>query len=145
MLLRLGAPAACVSVLAFLSTGCAGSGTAPATATTGTMPASKPLGAGEMIHWNKSALRLKYPSNSPAHAVLTYWGPDGYYPSGPSCKNGGQIQVATQNQWGDPSGNMHITYLFKALTSGPDECVFNAILLGVKNPPIASLKLQIAP
>jgi hypothetical protein len=142
--LRIGASISSLSILTLFLAGCAGTGAPPSAATTSTMPDSKPLSTRE-IYWSKRDLRLTYPGGSAAHAVLTYQGPNGYYPSGPSCENGGQVEVAMQRQWGNPSGSMHATYSFKALTSGPDECVFKAILLGVKNPPIASLKLQIMP
>jgi hypothetical protein len=140
MSLRARMSALSLCTLTLLLAGCAATGTAPVT--TGAIPEAKVLNVPK-IHWNRQSLRLRYPSGSPVHAVLTYWGPSGYYPSGPSCTNDGQVQVSTEQQWGDPSGYMNIKYSFEALAAGPSECVFKAILLGVKNPPVATLELSI--
>jgi hypothetical protein len=126
--------------LTLLASGCAGTAAPPAAS--GAMPASRADSAGN-IYWNKQEVRLKYPSSSLGRAVLTYWGPNGYYPAGPTCRHGGQVQTATGRQWGNPSGYMHIAYTFKALSQGPDLCGFDAILLGTGSPPIAVLQLRI--
>jgi hypothetical protein len=94
------------------------------------------------IYWNKPALRLKA-DGARGEAVLSYWGPDGYYTEPLYCKNGGQISATTHGHRGKRTGYVHVVYWFKALSHNPDECGFSAVLNNTGSPPIAVIKLRI--
>jgi hypothetical protein len=94
------------------------------------------------IYWNKPALRLKA-DGARSEAILTYWGPDGYYTEPVYCKNGGQISATTHGQRGKRTGYVHVIYWFKALTHKPDQCGFSAVLNNTGSPPIAVIDLRI--
>jgi hypothetical protein len=95
------------------------------------------------ITWNKSAVRLRYPSTKHARAELSYFGPDGYYTLPVYCKNGGEIATTPHRQWGNPKKYLHVEYWFQAQSAGPDDCSFTAILNNTGSPPIAILKIHI--
>jgi hypothetical protein len=94
------------------------------------------------IYWNKSALRLQSDGEH-AQAILTYWGPDGYFTQPGYCKNGGRISATTHGRSGKRTGYVHVVYWFKALTHKPDQCGFSAVLNNTGSPPIAVIKLHI--
>ena len=94
------------------------------------------------IYWNKPALRLKA-DGTHGRAILSYWGPDGYYTEPVYCKNGGQISATTHGQRGKQTGYVHVVYWFKALTHKPDDCGFSAVLNNTGSPPIAVIDLRI--
>jgi hypothetical protein len=94
------------------------------------------------IYWNKPALRLKA-DGAHAQAILTYWGPDGYYTDPVYCKNGGSISATTHGHRGKRTGYVHVVYWFKALSHNPDQCGFSAVLNNTGSPPIAVIKLRI--
>jgi hypothetical protein len=108
--------------------------------TPGAMPAAR---TGANIFWNKPLLRLRYPGKSPAKAILSYYGPDGYYTELICCKQGGKFSATAHRHWGNPSGYLHVVYWFKALTDGPDRCAFSAVLNNTGSPPIAIIQLDI--
>jgi hypothetical protein len=96
------------------------------------------------IYWNKKKLNLPYPTKPAAKATLTFWAPNGYYTVPVSCKtSGGRISVKHGRPFGDSSGYEHVAYSFKALTAGPNDCGFSAVLSGTGSPPIAVLELHI--
>ncbi len=94
------------------------------------------------IYWNKAGLRLKA-NGAHGEAILTYWGPDGYYTQPLYCKNGGSISATTHGHRGKRTGYVHVVYWFKALTHTPDQCGFSAVLNNTGSPPIAVIKLRI--
>jgi hypothetical protein len=96
------------------------------------------------IFWSKHRLRLPYPPKTHKTAVLTYWGPNGYYLTAVECKNGGKIAASAHHTSGDPKAYMHVVYWFEAQTAGPDECGVSAVLNNTGSPPIAVLKFHIA-
>lgn len=95
------------------------------------------------IYWNKKKLNLPYPTKPADKATLTYWAPNGYFTEPVYCKTSGRISAKHGHPFGNPSGYMHVVYRFKALTAGPNECGFSAVLSGTGSPPIAVLKLHI--
>jgi hypothetical protein len=94
------------------------------------------------IYWNKAALRLK-PDGARGQAILSYWGPDGYYTEPLYCKNGGRISATTHGRSGKKTGYVHVVYWFKALTHARDECGLSAVLYNTGSPPIAVITLRI--
>jgi hypothetical protein len=94
------------------------------------------------IYWNKTGLRLKA-DGARGVAILSYWGPDGYYTEPVYCKNGGRISATTHGHSGKRTGYVHVVYWFKALTHSPDECGFSAVLYNTGSPPIAVINLRI--
>ncbi|MGC9993448.1 MAG: hypothetical protein ABSD52_13785 [Candidatus Cybelea sp.] len=94
------------------------------------------------IYWNKPALRLKG-DGARRQAILSYWGPDGYYTEPVYCKNGGRISATTHGHSGKRTGYVHIVYWFKALTHNHDQCGFSAVLNNTGSPPIAVIELRI--
>jgi hypothetical protein len=115
-----------------------GCGSAALKAEPGVIGASAPGN----IYWNKPALRLKT-DGTHGRAILSYWGPDGYYTEPVYCKNGGSISATTHGQRGKRTGYVHVVYWFKALSHNPDQCGFNAVLNNTGSPPIAVIKLRI--
>jgi hypothetical protein len=96
------------------------------------------------IYWRPRRLSLPYPSKAHAEAVLSYWGPDGYFTETSYCKNGGRFSATPHRQYGNPSKYRHVVYWFKALSPGPDDCTFTVVLDNTGSPPIAILRLHIA-
>ncbi|HLY03027.1 MAG TPA: hypothetical protein VKR56_11115 [Candidatus Cybelea sp.] len=94
------------------------------------------------ISWNKPGLRLKT-DGTHGQAILTYWGPDGYYTEPVYCKNGGRISANTHGRSGKRTGYVRVVYWFKALTHSPDQCGFSAVLNNTGSPPIAVIELRI--
>ncbi len=94
------------------------------------------------IYWNKAGLRLKA-NGAHGEAILTYWGPDGYYTEPVYCQSGGRISATTHGRRGKRTGYVHVVYWFKALTRNPDQCGFSAVLKNTGSPPIAVIKLRI--
>jgi hypothetical protein len=94
------------------------------------------------IYWNKPALKLQSDGEH-AQAILTYWGPDGYFTQPGYCKDGGRISATTHGRSGKRTGYVHVVYWFKALTHNPDQCGFSAVLNNTGSPPIAVIKLRI--
>jgi hypothetical protein len=80
---------------------------------------------------------------SPKKALLTYWAPNGYFTEPVYCKNGGKISATAHRKYGNPSAYMHVVFWFKALSAGPDECGFTAVLNNTGSPPIAVIELHI--
>jgi hypothetical protein len=131
-------PATCL--LAAVLAGCAGTqspiGSGPA-------PLAQHESSSGNISWNKAGVRLRYGAMRSAKAVLTYWGPDGYYTAPLYCKNGTQISVKHGRSRGNPSCYLRVTYFFRTLGQGPDECQFTAILNYTGSPPIAIITLLV--
>jgi hypothetical protein len=121
--------------------GCGGSQPAVTSATTPDV--SAPRDSTGNIYWNKKRLNLAYPAKRAGRATLTYWAPDGYYTAPVYCKTSGHISVKHGHPFGDPSGYMQVVYRFKALTAGPNDCGFSAVLSGTGSPPIAVIKLHV--
>jgi hypothetical protein len=96
------------------------------------------------ITWNKNAVRVRYRSTKHARAELTYFGPDGYFTLPVYCKDSGEIAATVHRQWGNPKKNLHVEYWFQALSPGPDDCSFTAVLNNTGSPPIAILTIHIA-
>jgi len=94
------------------------------------------------IYWSKASLRLK-DNGGHGEAILSYWGPDGYYTEPLYCKNGGRISATIHGRSGKKTGYVHVVYWFKALTHGPDQCGFSAVLNNTGSPPIAVIELRI--
>lgn len=119
-----------------LLAGCAG---APSPYTLGSaFPAST-----VNIYWNKASLHVKYAPGVHGQAILSYWGPNGYYTDPPTCKNGGKISATARRTWGNRSKYLHVLYWFKARSKGPDYCTFTAILDNTGSPPIATIEVRI--
>ncbi len=95
------------------------------------------------IYWRPIQLDLSYRAKSRAESVLTYWGPNGYYTEPPFCKKGATFSATAHRRYGNPSTYMHVVYRFKALSPGPDDCTFTAVLNNTGSPPIAILRLHI--
>jgi hypothetical protein len=95
------------------------------------------------IFWNKASVRLRDGAMHPARAVLTYWGPDGYFTYPLYCKHGALISADHGRSRGNPSGYLHVTYSFRARSQGPDECHFTAVLNNTGSPPIAIINLHV--
>ncbi|MGA7356192.1 MAG: hypothetical protein WA431_09930 [Candidatus Cybelea sp.] len=131
-------PATCI--LTAVLVGCTGAqspiGSAPA-------PSAQQQYSSGNIFWNKASVRLRYGEIRPAKAVLTYWGPDGYYTAPLYCQRGTQISAKHGRDHGNPSGYLHVTYFFRALSRGQDECQFTAILNNTGSPPIATISLHV--
>jgi hypothetical protein len=131
-------PATCILVAVLA--GCAGaqspSGSTPA-------PFVQHKYSSGNIFWNKAGVRLRYGATHPAKAVLTYWGPDGYYTAPLYCRGDTQISVKHGRSHGNPAGYLHVAYVFRALSHGPDQCQFTAILNNTGSPPIATINLRI--
>jgi hypothetical protein len=121
--------------------GCGGSQPAMTAATT--PDASARRDSTGNIYWNKKKLNLPYPTKPADKATLTYWAPNGYYTVPVSCKSIGGISTKHGHPFGNPSGYMQVVYSFKALSAGPNECGFSAVLSGTGSPPIAVIKLHI--
>jgi hypothetical protein len=122
-------------------TGCGGSQPAMPGAMTPEVSAGRDSSGN--IYWNKKKLNLPYPTKAAAKATLTYWAPNGYFTEAIYCENGGRISAKHGRPSGDPSGYMHVVYRFKALTAGPDDCGFSAVLSNTGSPPIAVIALHI--
>ncbi len=136
-----------LTTLAFLGAatlaGCGGAATTPAQPSAAAVqgaPAAKPAYNGN-ISWNKKSLRLRY--ETVGRAVLTYFGPDGYFTYPPYCKNGGNITATAGRTWGKSSGYLHTRYTFEATTKGADDCSFTAVLNNTGSPPIAIIELHV--
>jgi hypothetical protein len=95
------------------------------------------------IYWNKRRLNLPYPAMSHGQAILTYWGPDGYYTEPHFCKGNGRFSATAHRHYGNQSKYVHVVYWFKALSPGPDDCAFTAVLNNTGSPPIAIVKMRI--
>jgi hypothetical protein len=95
------------------------------------------------IYWSRNRLRLPYPSRSHGRAILTYFGPDGYFTYPVFCKRGGSVSATPHRTFGNPSSYLHVVYWFKAQTPGPDDCAYTAVLNNTGSPPIAIVKLHI--
>jgi hypothetical protein len=128
------------AALAIVS-GCGGSQPATTGATTPDVSARRDSTGN--IYWNKKKLNLPYPTKSAQKATLTYWAPDGYFTMPIYCKASGQISAKPGHPYGNPSGYMHVVYGFKALTAGPNQCGFSAVLGNTGSPPIAVIKLHV--
>lgn len=123
----------------------------------GASPASVPAGANAVIdaphrvgasssgniYRNKRRVRLRYASQTHGSAILTYWGPNGYYTTPMTCKRGGRVVATTHHRSGNPSGYVNVVYWFKARSKGPDHCGFSAVLDGTGSPPIAPISIHI--
>jgi hypothetical protein len=94
------------------------------------------------IYWSKGKLKLQYQGGK-KEVVLNFWAPNGYMAGPMYCKNGSQIAVAHNKAKGNPAGYEHVTYSFKAESSGPDTCSYDAVLSNTGSPPIAILHLTI--
>ena len=135
---RLYALSACALIA---GTACAGAGIAtPQTAASAVRRAPAPSGN---IYWNKRHVRLQYAPRSHGRALLTYWGPDGYFTTGVACKRGGRVTATPRRHRGNGSGYVTVVYWFTARTPGPDTCGFSAILGGTGSPPVAPITLDI--
>jgi hypothetical protein len=95
------------------------------------------------IYWNKKRLNLPYPTKPAQKATLTFWAPNGYFTVPVYCKTSGRISAKHGRPFGNPYGYMQVVYNFKALTAGPNECGFSAVLSGTGSPPIAVIKLNV--
>jgi hypothetical protein len=131
---------AATCILTAVLVGCAG-----AQSPIGSSPAASALQrySSGNIFWNKAGVRLRYGATRPAKAVLTYWGPDGYYTAPLYCRGDTQISVKHGRNHGNPSDYLHVTYFFRALSQGPDQCQFTAILNNTGSPPIAIINLHV--
>lgn len=96
------------------------------------------------IYWSKARLDLGSPPSKARRAVLTYWGPDGYYTYPVYCENGGNVSATPHRTWGNPKKYLHVIFWFKAQTPGPDRCAFEAVLANTGSPPFAIIKLKIS-
>ncbi|HEX3672277.1 MAG TPA: hypothetical protein VHT92_11295 [Candidatus Cybelea sp.] len=96
------------------------------------------------IYWSKRRLDLGSAPSKGGRAVLTYWGPDGYYTYPVYCKNGGNVSATPHRTWGNPKKYLHVIFWFKAQTPGPDRCAFEAVLANTGSPPFAIIKLKIS-
>jgi hypothetical protein len=95
------------------------------------------------IYWNKRRLNLQYPTVSHGQAILTYWGADGYYTEPHYCQGNGRFSATPHRHYGNPSKYVHVVYWFRALSPGPDDCAFTAVLNNTGSPPIAIIKVHI--
>ncbi|MGA8576532.1 MAG: hypothetical protein WB609_12725 [Candidatus Cybelea sp.] len=95
------------------------------------------------ISWSKHRLDLKPPPAAGRRAILSYWGPDGYFAEPPYCKNGGQFSAVPHRKYGNPRKYMHVVYWFKAVTSGRDDCAFTVVLANTGSPPFAIIRLHL--
>lgn len=131
---------AATCILAAALAGCAGA-QSPIGSTSA--PSAQQRYSSGNIFWNKAGVRLHYAAMHPARAVLSYWGPDGYFTEPLYCKHGTQISAKHGRSRGNPSGYLHVTYFFRALGQGPDECQFSAVLNNTGSPPIAIINLHV--
>jgi len=76
--------------------------------------------------------------------VLNFWAPDGYFTEPLYCQNGSQIAISHGKAQGNPSGDEHVAYTFRAKGAGPDSCSYDAVLNNTGSPPIAILHLIVA-
>jgi hypothetical protein len=139
--LRFSRFALSLCVATAIVSGCSGSQPATTGATTPDVSARRDSSGN--IYWNKKKLNLPYPTKPAAKTTLTYWGPNGYFTDPVYCKTQGQISAKHGHPFGNPSGYMQVVYSFKALTAGPNECGFSAVLSGTGSPPIAVIALHI--
>ncbi|MGA8326081.1 MAG: hypothetical protein WB757_08375 [Candidatus Cybelea sp.] len=131
-------PATCI--LTAVLVGCAGAQSPIGSARA---PSAQQRYSSGNIFWNKAGVRLRYGAAHPAKALLTFWGPNGYFTAPLYCKSGTQISVKHTRARGNPSGYLQVTYFFRALGQGPDECEFTAILNNTGSPPIATINLHV--
>jgi hypothetical protein len=139
--LRFSSYALSLCVATAIVSGCGGSQPAVTGAATPNVSARGDSSAN--IYWDKKNLNLPYPTKPARKATLTYWAPNGYYTMPVYCKTNGQISAKHGRPFGSPSGYMQVVYSFKALTAGPNECGFSAVLSGTGSPPIAVIRLHI--
>ena len=111
---------------------------------TGAAPgaAMRPASTGN-IYWSKGKLHLAYPPHGKKSTVLNFWGPDGYSLQPLSCQNNSKIAITHGKVQGDPSGDEHVVYTFRAKSAGPDTCALDAVLDNTGSPPIAILHLVV--
>lgn len=138
---RFGSYVLSLCAAAAIVSGCGGSRPAVTGAATPEVGARRDSSGN--IYWNKKKLNLPYPTKRAAKATLTYWGPNGYFTVPVYCKTSGRISVKHGHPYGNSSGYMQVVYGFKALTAGPNECGFSAVLSGTGSPPIAVIKLHV--